>query len=101
MADITFKYEEMRQSAEKIQDIKARYKAAAAKFEEDFMNATTSWEGASKDKMSAFISGPVKEYMATTVPKLLNSLAELLRANAEQMQNADQQIADNIPTSLN
>ncbi len=99
MADITFKYEEMRQSAEKIQDIKARYKAAAAKFEEDFMNATTSWEGASKEKMNAYISGPIKDYMDTQVGQILDSLSEVLKANADQMESADQQIADNIPLS--
>lgn len=100
MADIVFKYTEMAQAATDIDDLATQYKTAADTFESDFIAAVTSWEGASKDKMSAFISDPVKEYMGTTVPKLLNSLAELLRANADQMQSADQQIADNIPTSL-
>lgn len=100
MADIVFKYTEMAQAAADIDDLASQYKGAADTFESDFIAAVTNWEGASKDKMTTFISGPVKEYMGTTVPKLLNSLAELLRANVEQMQSADQQIADNIPTSL-
>lgn len=100
MADIVFKYAEMESAATQIDDLAAQYKAAADTFETDFLGAVSSWEGASKDKMNAFISGPVKEYMGVTVPKILNSLAELLRANATQMQSADQQIADNIPTSL-
>ncbi len=100
MADIVFKSTEMAQAAKDIDELAGQYKAAADKFEQDFIAAIANWEGASKDKMSAFISGPVKDYMALTVPKLLNSLAELLRANAQQMQDADQQIADNIPTSL-
>ena len=50
--------------------------------------------------MSSFISGPVKEYMDTTVPKLLESLADLLQSNISQMQKADQQIAENIPATL-
>lgn len=100
MADIVFKYEGMESAATQIDELAGKYIAAANSFEESFIGATTQWEGATKDKMSSFISGPVKEYMADTVPKLLKSLAELLRANATQMQNADQQIADNIPTTL-
>lgn len=100
MADIVFKYTEMDAAANQIDELAGQYRTAAETFESDFLAAVGSWEGASKDKMGAFISGPVKEYMGTTVPKLLNSLAELLRANATQMQSADQQIADNIPTTL-
>lgn len=100
MADIVFKYTEMESAAGQIDELAGKYTAAANSFEEGFIGATTQWEGATKDKMSAFISGPVKEYMGVTVPKLLNSLAELLRANAKQMQSADDQIASNIPTTL-
>ncbi len=100
MADIVFKYEGMESAATQIDELAGKYASAANTFETDFIGATAQWEGASKEKMNAFISGPVKEYMGTTVPKLLNSLAELLRANATQMQNADQQIADNIPNTL-
>ena len=63
-------------------------------------DAIAGWEGASRDKMSAFITGPVNEYMGTTVPGIVTALAELLKANADQMEQADQQIADNIPASL-
>lgn len=100
MADIVFKYTEMESAAGQIDELAGKYTAAANSFEEGFIGATAQWEGATKDKMSAFISGPVKEYMGVTVPKLLNSLAELLRANATQMQSADDQIAANIPTTL-
>ena len=100
MADIVFKYNEMEQAASQIDDLATQYKTAADTFENDFLSAISGWEGMSQEKMQAFISGPVKEYMGVTIPKLLNSLAELLRANSTQMQSADQQIADNIPTSL-
>ncbi len=100
MADIVFKYDEMRTAATQIADISARYKAASDKFQADFADAVSAWEGASKDKMMMFINGPVNEYMGTTVPGIVNALAELLKANADQMEQSDQQIADNIPTSL-
>jgi len=100
MADIIFRYDEMNNAASQISELASKYAAAANTFESDFTGAISQWEGSSQEKMRAFISGPVKEYMGDTVPKILNSLAELLKANATQMQNADQQIADNIPTTL-
>lgn len=100
MADIVFKYEEMRSAAEEINNIAARYKTAANTLESDFNGAITEWEGASKEKMQQFISGPVMQYTRDTVPKLLESLASLLNSNADQMEKADSQIAENIPTTL-
>ena len=100
MADIVFKFDEMRTAASKIEDIANRYKAASQKFQDDFAQSTTEWEGASKDKMMQFITGPVNEYMGTTVPGIVSALSELIKANADQMEQADQQLADNIPTSL-
>ena len=100
MADIVFKYPEMRQAVEDIKGIAANYKNTASTFESDFLSAIKDWEGESKDKMQQFISGPVMEYIRDTIPQLLEALAELLAANADQMENADHQIAENIPTSL-
>ena len=100
MADIVFRYPEMQTAANEIKQLATQYRTAASTFESDFISAISGWEGDSKDKMSAFISGPVKEYMEQTVPKLLDSLADLLDANAKQMKSADEQIAQNIPTSL-
>lgn len=97
MADIVFRYPEMRDAASAIQDIATRYKTAATTFETDFTAAISGWEGESKDKMQKFISGTVKEYTYDTVPKLLEALAALLNANADQMEKADRQIAENIP----
>ena len=100
MADIVYRFDEMRAAAAKIEDIAARYKTVAATFQKDFADATAGWEGASKDKITAFISGPVNDYMASTVPSIITALAALLNADAEQMEKADQAIADNIPESL-
>ena len=97
MADIVFRYPEMREAATAIQDIAERYKAAAETFETDFIASIAAWEGDSKEKMQRFISGTVKSYTYETVPQLLGALATLLNANADQMQKADQQIAENIP----
>ena len=100
MADIVFRYQEMRQAVADIQGIAARYKAAATTFEGDFISSISEWEGECKDAIQKFISGPVMEYTRDTVPQLLEALAELLAANADQMESADHQIAESIPKSL-
>lgn len=100
MADIVFKYDQMTQAASNLDNLAQQYLTAANTFESDFLAAMGEWEGDSKDKMTTFISGPVKEYMATTVPEMLKGLAELLRYNVTQMQNADTQISESIPQSL-
>ena len=100
MADIVFRYPEMRQAVTDIQAIAERYKTAAMTLEGDFTAAISGWEGESRDAMQKFISGPVMEYTRDTVPQLLEALAELLAANADQMESADRQIAESIPTSL-
>lgn len=97
MADIIFKYDKMTAAAANIRTIAGQYKTAATTFENDFVTAIAGWEGESKEKMVKFISGSVKDYTEVTVPQLLNALAELLDANAQQMKNADAQIAENIP----
>ncbi len=100
MADIVFRYDKMRDAASKIEDIASRYRAASEKFQQEYLDATASWEGATKDAMQNFITNPVNEYTGTTVPNIVSALAELLNANADQMQKADEEIASNIPTSL-
>ncbi len=100
MADIVFRYEEMRQAASDIEGIAELYKSAATTFESDFIASISEWEGESKTAMQTFISGPVMDYARDTVPQLLQALAELLNANADQMESADSQIADSIPKSL-
>ena len=101
MADIVFKYSEMTAAADQITEIAGKYKSAAETLETEFISAISGWEGDSHDKMQNFMSGAVKSYTAETIPDLLNSLAELLRENVAQMQKADQQVAESIPTALN
>ena len=90
MADIIFRYPEMRAAANQVAEIAERYKSAAEKFETEFLSSISNWEGESKDKLEAFITGAVNEYIATTVPNIVNALSELLNANADQMEKADQ-----------
>lgn len=100
MANIVFRYEEMKKAVDEIKTIAGQYKTAATTLESDFRAAITNWEGDSKDAMQGFISNAVMEYTRDTVPQILEALAELLNANIEQMQNADAKIAENIPTTL-
>ena len=100
MADIVFKYDEMRAAVKQIQDLAARYKSASDTLGNEFLSAIQGWEGESKDAMQKFMTGPVAQYTGVTVPQLLNAMADLLAANADQMEKADGQIAENIPSSL-
>ena len=100
MADFRFGYPDMQTTVERINDISTQFASAADKFQGDFSGAVANWEGASKEQMMQFIDGPVMEYLKDTIPKIITSLATLLTANIEQMQKADQQVADSIPKSL-
>ena len=100
MADFTYRYGTMAQAVSDLNAIAGRYLTAANTFETDFNAAISGWEGESKESMQKFISGPVMEYIRDTVPKLVEAMASLLEDNARIMQDADRQIAENIPTSL-
>ena len=45
MADIVYKFDQMRSAAAKVEDISQRYKAASDKFQSEFADATKDWEG--------------------------------------------------------
>lgn len=100
MADIVFRYVEMRQAVEDIKEIATRYKNAATTFETDFLAAIKDWEGESKEKLQQFVSGSVMDYTREAIPQLLEALASLLSANADAMEKADHDIAENIPTTM-
>lgn len=100
MADIVFRYTQMRQAVEDIKEIGSRYESAAETLNTDFTNAIKSWEGDSKEALNSFMTGAVYDYTHTTIPGLMTALADLLEANANSMEKADKEIADNIPQSL-
>ena len=96
---IRYDFAKMNVAITKIDNLVAQYKSAAETFNTDFLTAINGWEGASKDKMLLLMAS-VKSYTGTQIPQAVGSLAELLKNNVEQMQSADQQIADNIPSEL-
>lgn len=101
MADrIVYKYPEMEAVAGKIDNYAAEYEQAAETFLTAILSATVSWEGESKDKFSALVEGSVYKYMHESVPQMVKGLAQLLRNNVTTMQNADSEIAKNIPDSI-
>ena len=101
MADkIIFKFPEMNNAATQIKGFSKEYETAATTFVQAITTATAEWEGASKDKFIDFITNAVKPYIGTTIPEVVDGLAQMLDANAEQMQNADAEIAKAIPESL-
>lgn len=100
MADIVFRYPEMKTASEAIRGIASQLKTNSDTFMSDFNSAISAWEGDIKISLTNFINGPVNEYTGDTIPALINALADLLDANAQQMESADKQIAESIPKSL-
>lgn len=101
MADrIVFRYPEMEAAAKKIDGYAIEYEQAAKTFLSAIREATASWEGASKDKFTSLVEDSVFGYMHESVPQMVKGLAELLRNNATTMENADTEIAKNIPDSI-
>ena len=97
---IRYDSERMMAVAREVQGMTSEYSAAANQFSSQFDSATAEWQGASKDKMVAFVEGPVAKYLTDTVPQLLEALGKLLEENANQMQQADEELANSIPDSL-
>ncbi|MBQ8123780.1 MAG: hypothetical protein IJ170_10830 [Ruminococcus sp.] len=93
MADIIYNYPAMRAAASQIRELANRYKSAADVFEGDFTTAVSDWEGFVKEAVLKYITGPVDGYIADPVPKIINALADILEANADQMEAADKQIS--------
>lgn len=101
MADrIVFRYSEMDAAATKLDGYAEQYEQAAAAFLSAMQSATETWEGESKDRFSRLVEDSVYRYMHESVPEMVRGLARLLRDNAAAMQNADSEIAANIPESI-
>lgn len=97
---IVFNYEEMVNAANAIAEIAQEYQTLANNFAQKFEEAVSDWEGDSKISMMNFINDPVYNYIGKNIPELVAALAELLNANAQQMMEADSQIAESLPKTL-
>lgn len=98
--DIRFKYAEMNSAVNAINGYAEEYRTAASTFINAISEATSPWEGASKEKFMTLINGDVQEYIGTTVPEVVAALAEMLSENAKQMKETDDAIAESIPANL-
>ena len=97
---IEFDYEKMEAAAQKIDQCAENYTKAANTLINALDSSTASWEGASKTKFMNLVNGSVKEYILVSVPQMVKGLADLLRNNEKVMQNADDEIAKNIPDTI-
>lgn len=94
---IIFNYPKMDETVTKLNGYKGEYEQAAELFLSAMKKATENWEGASKDKFITFVEGDVTTYIKTTVPGIVEGLANMLKSNSTQMQSADHQIANQLP----
>ena len=100
MADIIFNYPQMQASPKEIRQYAEEYRVAANALKEKIEANTAAWTGASKNRFMAFVEGPVYQYTSGSIPATVEALAQLLEQNAEQMKNADQELANSLPTEL-
>lgn len=100
MADIIFKYSDMATTVNELKGYALEYKNAASVFLNTITEAMSPWEGASKNKFANLLNGDVKEHIEVTVPQVVEALAEMLKANADQMKATDDAIAESIPSNL-
>lgn len=81
---------------QKIVALAANYKNAGQDFINDLNNAIAEMEGEAKDALKTLIDGDVKEYVEESLPAAVNGMFELLKANRENFETVDKQIADSI-----
>lgn len=101
MADkIVFNYDEIADVVTKIENLAGKYEEASNTFQTNMGTAIANWEGKSKDTFNTYITTKVKQYMGTDIPNMINGIAKLLEENAQAMKDADDQVANNMPTDL-
>lgn len=101
MADrIIFAYPEMEAASNKINTASSNYLQAANTLISALTAASATWEGESKTKFMNLVENSIKPYVCEQVPNMVTGLATLLTNNSTTMQNADAEIAKNIPDSL-
>ena len=98
--NIIFRFPEMNSASQLIKGYAEEYKTASTTFVNQMTEAIQPWEGASQEKFKTFIIEHVQKYLGETIPKVVEGLAQMLEANAKQMQDADVEIAKSLPASL-
>ncbi len=96
MADIVYRYPEMELAAVDVDNYAEEYKKAAETLETEILSVISNWEGESKDKFVAFLTGTVKEYIHENIPQVVRIISAEIRQSAEYMSKTDSQLADNI-----
>ena len=97
---IVFDYTQMQTAVTSIKNLATQYQTAAQTLQSALTTATANWTGDSKDAFMNFVTGPINKHTATDVPAMVNAIATLLDNNAQSMQQADKQVANNMPSNL-
>jgi len=100
MADIVYRYPEMKTAMTDVDNYASQYKTAAETLESDILSAITNWEGESKDKFVSFLIGAVKEHLQVNIPAIVGVVAREIETSADEMSKTDADLAANIPQSL-
>ena len=82
-----------------IETAKGAYDTAADTFISAFHSAIAEMEGAAKDALLDFFDKDVTEYIQTSLPGAVDGMKTLLKANLDNFEKVDQQIANSISGS--
>ena len=98
--DIVYDYEKMKDAATNIRTIASDYSKLGEEFLRNIGTAIGDWEGESRQKFKALLEGEVRRYIVEEIQKMLNSFAQLLETDADEMKKADEQVAAGIPEGI-
>lgn len=98
--DIVYDYGKMKDAATNIRNIATDYGKLGEEFLKAIEGHMSSWEGDSKDKFLTLLEGEVRRYIVEEIQKMLNSFAQLLETDADEMKKADEQVAAGIPEGI-
>ena len=89
MADRIVYNDNLANIAGEIEQIASQYQQIGNGFVSDVVAAFGEWEGDSRVAMEKLMNGPVQNYVAQTIPEILNAFAQTLRDNLSYMQQTD------------
>ena len=99
-AKIVFNYDQMDSAVNTLNKCATDYEQAATTLKASIDPLLSIWTGASRDKFATLWEGSVYPHIHESIPASVRGLADVLKSNATTMQEADSEIAGNIPNSI-
>ena len=96
---IVYNFDAMASAKQSIEAVSNDLANAATTLKNAIDSNIANWTGASKDKFVLFMDS-INNFTGTSIKNSIDALAQLLDQNATAMQDADNELAKNIPDAL-